>query len=159
MNSRTAIIIAVVVLLVVGGLAYWNTRDTTDTDTEEDTPTANTTTNQPTTPATASSADIRTNITGRWQSTDDSRFRRTFAANGTVTDTYEGNDDATVNGQWSIVTDTTREPVALPDLKDATLLKVSFPEEALYFVVSKITATELEMMYVGTNSTLRFTRI
>lgn len=102
---------------------------------------------------------IRTGVVGSWRSDADAKFTREFRANGTVVDRYQGNDDATVTGSWHIVTDSSSLPVQLRDLDAGTLLEISFPEETLYFTVSKVDEDELVMTYAGAGPTLSFTRV
>lgn len=97
-------------------------------------------------------------MTGTWKSSDDAKFTRTFAADGTVTDRYEGEDSATISGEWSVI-DPTKESVSLPVVKDGKVIKIQFPEEALYFAVTSVSETELVMTYLSGNGVLRFVRV
>ncbi|MES2668069.1 MAG: hypothetical protein V4644_00025 [Patescibacteria group bacterium] len=98
-------------------------------------------------------------IAGVWQSTDDSRFVRTFRSDGTVTDRYEGEDALTVSGIWNFVDDPSREQAELPDVEGATYIKLQFPEEVLYFTVTELSASDLSLSYVGRGNTLSFERV
>jgi hypothetical protein len=101
----------------------------------------------------------RAKLVGSWKSTEDAKFVRVFSANGTVTDTYEGNPDATVIGEWSFVLDPASEQPTLPVVKDGKVLKIQFPEEALYFAVTGVSDTNLSMTYLSGNGVLEFTRM
>lgn len=99
-------------------------------------------------------------LSGTWRSTEDARFVRTFSADGTVTDRYEGDERATVSGSWNAVEDLSQERPGLPDVGDMRVIKVQFPEEVMYFSIIELTATELSMSLLGGNgSTLSFTRV
>ncbi len=100
-------------------------------------------------------------LAGDWRSKDDAKFTRQFTADGTVTDRYEGMDDATTMGEWEIVSDPSREPILLPVVKDAKIMRIQFPEEALYFAVTGATATDLSLVYLNGagNGNLEFTRV
>lgn len=103
-------------------------------------------------------AALRAEVTGSWQSADDPKFTRVFRADGTVTDRYEGNPDATLSGSWRVIADGEGLPASL-SAEERTIIRVSFPEEVLFFVVTALTEDELEMAYVGGGGSLRFTRI
>jgi len=109
--------------------------------------------------APVSDEEARTEIIGTWQSKQDSRFMRAFMADGTVTDSYEGVDEATMTGTWSIVADPSLEQQGLPAVGDSRVLKIQFPEEVLYFAITGLSATDLSMIYLMGNGSLEFTRI
>lgn len=102
--------------------------------------------------------DVAASIAGTWESTEDTRFTRSFTANGTVTDRYAGMDEATISGTWSFVADPSKEQAELPVVKDAKILKIQFPEEVLYFALQDLTATDLRLLYLTGNGTLEFKR-
>lgn len=102
--------------------------------------------------------ETETKLSGTWQSKEDTKFTREFRSDGTVTDRYEGMTDAMVTGTWSFV-DPALEPVALPVVKDARVLKIEFPEEALYFALTGVSETDLTLLYLSGNGTLEFTKI
>lgn len=98
-------------------------------------------------------------LEGTWKSTEDARFTRTFTASGAVTDRYAGNDDATISGTWSFVSEPGKEQAELPAVKDAKVLKIQFPEEVMYFALTDLTETDLTMIYLTGNGALQFTRV
>ncbi len=106
-----------------------------------------------------SDEDTSVSLAGTWQSTDDSKFVRTFTEAGAVTDTYEGDDEATTVGTWVFVTDPSKEQAELPAVKDAKVIKIQFPEEVLYFALLDLSETNLSLSYLGRGNTLNFTRV
>lgn len=153
MNPKIAIAIVVVLALLAGGyLWYTNQPSAVPPQLSEDTK------EEPTTTETPSAVTIANSIEGNWKSVDDVRFTRSFGSNGQVTDRYEGNDDATITGHFELNGD--HVPAQVRAAAGASpVLSISFPEEALFFIVTKLTANELELVYLGGNGTLRFTRI
>ncbi|PIR86490.1 hypothetical protein COU13_00640 [Candidatus Kaiserbacteria bacterium CG10_big_fil_rev_8_21_14_0_10_43_70] len=97
-------------------------------------------------------------IIGAWRSTDDENFTRKFDSNGTVTDTYDGQDLATSVGSWVILYDLSEEPANLPLIEGATYLKILFAEEALYFTISEISSNTLQLIYLDRGGALNFER-
>lgn len=97
-------------------------------------------------------------ITGNWRSTQDPNFTREFSADGTVVDRYEGFPEATMVGHYTVVTDTSMEPVSLPPV-DGAVLKIEFIEEVLYFIIGDDTTEDhLSLLYLGGNGSLEFKR-
>ena len=103
--------------------------------------------------------EVRVSLSGTWRSTQDGKFVRTFGADGVVTDTYEGIEEATSMGTWSFVEDPSEEQEELPPVEDKKVIKIEFPEEVLYFALLELTETNLELSYLGRGNTLSFTRI
>lgn len=103
--------------------------------------------------------EVRVSLSGTWQSSQDGKFIRTFGADGLVTDTYEGVEEATSVGTWSFVEDPSAEQEELSYLEDKKVIKIQFPEEVLYFALLELTETNLELSYLGRGNTLSFTRI
>lgn len=103
--------------------------------------------------------EVRASIAGTWQSDDDANFVRELRADGTVVDTYAGAEDATTEGTWSFVADPSREQAELPSGADVKVIKIQFPEEALYFALTSLSPAHLELSYLSRGNTLRFTRV
>ncbi len=104
------------------------------------------------------STAIARDIIGAWKSTDDSKFTRQFAADSTVIDTYQGDEAATLHAMWKTFMSTDGESTPF-DLKEGIVyLKVTTPEEVMFFKILRITSDTLEMTYVG-GDTLRFTKV
>lgn len=150
MNQKVAIAVVVVLALAAAGyLWYTNQTPALPPQVRERNEEA----------ATAPSAvTIAHSIEGTWRSKDDARFTRAFSAGGIVTDRYAGDADATVSGQFELNGDGV--PAQVRAAADGSpVLSIVFPEEALFFIVTKLTAAELELIYVGGNGVLRFTRM
>lgn len=99
-------------------------------------------------------------LNGVWVSTEDSNFTREFEEGGVVTDKYEGVDDATSVGSWTVVDDVSEESVELPSVEeDQLVLRLVFDTETLYFAVTPdSTPSELSMTYLNGNGVLSFVR-
>jgi len=102
---------------------------------------------------------IEESIVGVWQSVDDENFVREFKEDGTVIDTYEEDEDATLVGQWFVLTDLSEEPPTVPSIEGATYLKILFAEEALYFSISQVGEQALQLIYLDRGGALTFERI
>ncbi|KND47447.1 MAG: hypothetical protein AB199_03390 [Parcubacteria bacterium C7867-004] len=157
MNTKIITGIAVVIALLVVGWWYWTyLAPRALAPTQE----MATTTEEGSVNEVANTTDaFKAKLAGDWRSKDDAKFTRQFSADGTVVDRYQGNDDATVTGEWSIVADPSKEAIPLPVVKDAKIVKIEFPEEALYFAVNGLTETDLSMIYLTGNGTLEFSRV
>ncbi len=149
MNNK--VIIGIVVLVLAGG-AYWLYTDSQ----KEGAKVADTT------PAPQAKMNAEAGrAVGKWQSTDDAKFTREFREDGTVTDMYEGDASATANGTWSQVVDVAAEPIQLPAVGGATILKLVLDGEAYYFAISAdTTADKLVLINLGgRGNILSFTRM
>jgi hypothetical protein len=152
MNQKLAIAVVVVIAIVAGGYLWYTNQPSVVP------PQVSDTTEEPAVTGTPSATVIANSIEGTWRSSDDARFTRSFGAGGKVTDRYAGNDDATVTGHFEL--DGDHVPAQVRAAAGASpVLSVEFPEEALFFIVTKLTADELELVYLGGNGTLRFERI
>ena len=147
MNQSLAIGIVVVLALLAGGYLWYTNQPSavppqlSQEDTEAPAPSAD---------------EIETSIIGSWRSTDDSKFTRTFESNGQVTDRYEGS--VTTSGHFEL--DGDHVPAQVRAIAGGSpVLAIELPEEALFFLVTKLTASELELVYIGGNGSLRFERI
>lgn len=151
MNVRIGIII-VLALAIVGWFA-WNQMpalETLRTDAENTEEAA----------ALIPTDDEAFALAGTWQSTEDARFIRTFGSDGTVTDHYEGEDDATMRGTWNYVENPAQEQPEFQAFPDARVIRVQFSEEVLYFAILALSDESLSMAYLGgAGGTLEFTRI
>lgn len=152
MNQKLAIALVVVLALIAGGYLWYTNQPSALP------PQVSDTTETPTTEGRPSAVTITNSIEGNWRSVDDAHFIRSFSASGTVTDRYEGNEDATAIGHYAL--DGDNVPAQVRAAAGASpVLTLEFPEEALFFIVTKLTADELELVYIGAHGTLRFTRI
>lgn len=152
MNQKVAIAFIVVLALIAAGYLWYMSQPSAVPPQLLDT------TKTPTTAETPSAVVIANSIEGNWRSVDDARFTRSFGSDGRVTDRYEGNEDATVTGHFELDGDHVPAQVRAA-AGTSPVLSVEFPEEALFFIVTKLTADELELVYIGGNGTLRFARI
>lgn len=98
-------------------------------------------------------------LSGTWQSKEDSRFVREFRRDGTVVDSYEGDDSATISGTWNFVENPAEEQPSLPVVKDARVLKIQFLEEVMYFAITELSENDLSMIYLSGNGSLEFSRV
>src|SRR3989338_9817743 len=157
MDSK-GVLIGIIVLLLAGG-AYWfinNSKAAAPEAVQTGTETAQTPQS-----AQAKMSPEAGRAVGKWQSTGDAKFTREFREDGTVTDTYEGDASATANGTWSQVIDVAVEPVQLPSVGGATVLKLILGGEAYYFAISTdTTADKLVLINLGgRGNILSFTRV
>lgn len=102
---------------------------------------------------------VSQNILGTWRSLDDQRFNREFRADGTFTDSYEGDRDT--RGVWRVYTGDTlpKESLTFEPANDETYLMLTddiTPELVMHFRLDKLTSEELEMTYMEGNGILRF---
>jgi hypothetical protein len=101
---------------------------------------------------------LKAEMSGSWRSADDAKFTREFHADGTLIDRYEGEPDASVRGSWQVIGGGEGLPASLA-AEERTIVRIAFPEEVLFLVVTALTEDKLEMAYVGGTGSLRFTRI
>lgn len=101
------------------------------------------------------------NITGKWQSTDDSKFVREFNTDDTYTDSYDNEADS--SGRWIVFTEKDA-PKAFPYPmdSDAVYLQLTLAgeqTETLNFKVSTLTTDTLQLIYLDRGGALNFTRV
>lgn len=149
-------IIALLVLILISGWFWWFLAKSETPPVERGSGLS-----QESSTGTAVGSDENTaaELPGTWQSTEDARFIRIFSANGTVTDRYEGDDDATTSGTWNFVADPSKEQAELPAVAGMKVIKLQFPEEVMYFTIIDLTTTDLSMTYLGRGNMLAFKRI
>src|SRR3989338_6487098 len=151
MNNK--VLIGIVVLVLAGGV-YWFYADSQ----KEGAKVADTTTSASQTAKMNAEAG---RAVGKWKSTEDAKFTREFREDGTVTDMYEGDASATASGTWSQVVDVSVEPIQLPAVGGATILKLVLGGESLYFAISTdTTADKLVLINLGgRGNIISFTRM
>ncbi|HEX5774578.1 MAG TPA: hypothetical protein VFY28_01300 [Candidatus Paceibacterota bacterium] len=157
MDSKIVIAAGMLIAIGLAGYLWYNGLPVDRTDSQEEAATTSPSA-ETTDPATLPASTLRAEVTGSWRSEDDPKFTRVFREDGTLTDSYEGNPDATANGSWRVVTGGEGLPASL-SAENRTVIRISFPEEALFFIVTALTEDELAMAYVGGNGSLRFERI
>src|SRR3989344_7480444 len=154
------VLVGIIALLIIGG-GYWFYTDSQKENAKvADTSTPATQTETTQTSQAKMSPEAGRAI-GKWKSTEDAKFTREFREDSTVTDMYEGDASATANGTWSQVVDVAVEPVQLPAVGGATLLKLILGGEAYYFAISTdTTADKLVLINLGgRGNILSFTRV
>lgn len=151
MNNK--VLIGIVVLVLAGGV-YWFYADSQ----KEGAKVADTTTSASQTAKMNAEAG---RAVGKWKSTEDAKFTREFREDGTVTDMYEGDASATASGTWSQVVDVSVEPIQLPAVGGATILKLVLGGESLYFAISTDTTSDKLVLINlgGRGNILSFTRM
>jgi hypothetical protein len=105
-----------------------------------------------------SESEISRGIIGKWQSLDDPEFTREFSVDTTVTDMYEGSAFETIEGRWAVFTSPAGEKPPFPIPNGTTYLRISMPEESLYFNVVDLTKSSLILEYLDSKESLRFER-
>lgn len=99
-------------------------------------------------------------LVGEWVSVDDENFKRTFNEDGTFTDTYEGQDDATVSGTWlSFDKDNKPDNFTYPVGDGSLYVVLNDTKVSLNFAVSDVTEEELTMVYLDSGSVLKFKKV
>ena len=172
MNNK--VLIAVVVLLLVGGV-YWFYVDSQNKETADNTRLAEGSMAQD--PNTVSDTYMtqaggevmlvsNPAMNGTWKSKEDAKFTREFKADGTVTDTYDGDASATMTGTYMIV-DPLKEPegafgnAPVASLTGMTIIRTTWPNsEIMYFGVQSLTETDLSLIHLsGRGNILSFTKV
>lgn len=98
-----------------------------------------------------------------WRSTEDPKFTRTFRADGTVTDAYEGDAAATESGTYAAIDPATETGFPLPaaNFSGTTVIRIDFERSGpMYFGILTLTESELAMTNIsGRGNTLSFVRV
>lgn len=148
------VILGIVIVLVLAVLGWWYFA-MMQPEAEAPMPQENTSADAG---AEAAPSEEAPQLAGVWRSTQDANFVREFRADGTVIDTYEGDDSARTQGSWNFVADPAREQPELPPT-DGPVIKIAFSEEVLYFSLLEVTVTDLSLIYLGRGNVLSFTRV
>lgn len=98
-------------------------------------------------------------VVGDWQSTSDAKFARSFKADGTAVDSYDGKTD--MHARWTAFTSEVPHQSYTGTMEDgaAYLALEAEGESPLFFRITKLNATELELLYLDRGGTLTFTRV
>jgi spermidine/putrescine-binding protein len=95
-------------------------------------------------------------LVGSWQSVQDEKFIREFNTSGEFVDIY---DETLVDqGTWSAFTKNNPIATNYPLKPDAVYLQIIGEETTQQVQLVKVTAQDLELMVLGSNTTLKFTR-
>lgn len=96
-------------------------------------------------------------IIGEWQSTTDVKFTRQFTDSGALVDTYDG---AREESFWMLFNKDIPNPAFAGTYEEgSTYLAIAKPQEQpLYFKVSNLSSSTLEMIHLDRGNTLTFTR-
>lgn len=97
-------------------------------------------------------------LVGVWQSKEDARFSRTFYADGSFTDRYEGEPSATQPGEWKRTAGTNAD---LSSSLEAGLdgLELVIDGDVYRFGIIDVTVDSLELVYLDRGGVLTFTRV
>ncbi|MBI1833522.1 MAG: hypothetical protein HYR90_01725 [Candidatus Andersenbacteria bacterium] len=99
-------------------------------------------------------------LVGVWGNDDDINFSREFKADGTVVDSYIGDNGPTsTTGTWTVFDATSTEPVTFQLNNFDSYVKMMMDGDALYFRVSKISTDQLELIYMERGGALRFSKV
>jgi hypothetical protein len=86
-------------------------------------------------------------LVGTWQLIGDAKFTRTFAADGTATDRYQGDPTLTTTATWRLFTNANRDPALDSVAPGKTYMKIDSPKETLFFVVVQVNQSTLQLQY------------
>lgn len=104
--------------------------------------------------------EVEDQLVGEWRSTGDVQFTRIFRADGTITDTYAGEEVMTEDaGTWEVLSDLRGEPISIPSEEGVNYLKLMFGTEAMYFSIAELDAESLVMIYLNRGGALEFERV
>lgn len=108
----------------------------------------------------SSTAAIAQTLIGAWRSDGNSRFTRTFGADGTVTDRFEGDESATTKAKWRLFTAEDRDPLLDSVVKGVTYLRVDDGADVTFYVIVRADRRHLHLRYADRRGfLLRFTRV
>jgi len=156
MNTK---IVWIVVAILVLGAAYWFVSDYQKEGADDQRLAEGSATD----PKSVNNAGIRDPMmSGTWKSTEDAKFTREFEADGTITDKYEGDAEATTVGSWEVVDPNTEIKLPVPpiNLAGMTVIKTEWSNgEVMYFSINALTDIDLKMTNLsGRGNILMFTR-
>lgn len=165
MNQKVVIAILVIIILAGGAWLIWGKPSSQPAETAAPSPVQATTPENaaPVPPPGAGASSADPIMVGTWKSTDDGKFTRTFRADGTVTDAYEGDASATDSGTYTTVDPAAEAgfPAPAANFSGMTVVKVNFEKAGvMFFGINSMTETNLTMTYVGgAGKPLSFTKV
>lgn len=104
---------------------------------------------------------IRSAVAGTWQSADDPKFTRELAPDGSATDRYEGDAEATTSGRWQVFVGNA-PPAGLAGQKfqpGVVYMSLAQNGDMLLFAVVGLSRAELKMVYLARGNLLTFQRL
>ena len=104
---------------------------------------------------------VRHALVGTWQNTDDTRFTREFAADGTATDRYADDPRSAAKGTWFVFNGNAPPPEAkaYKMIPEATYLEIRQNGDLLLYGLANLSAQSLEMVYLERGNRLSFARL
>ena len=107
-----------------------------------------------------STAAVAKTLTGVWRLDGNSKFTRTFDADGAMTDRYQGDESATLKAKWSLFTSKDRDARLDSVLPGVTYLRVDDGMALTFYAVVKADGHQLHLRYTDRRgSVLNFTRL
>ncbi|MDQ5912203.1 MAG: MliC protein [Patescibacteria group bacterium] len=178
MNTKTTIVILIILLVLVGWFAYdkgykngvlknSNPVIASLKNEQSNSVPANSVPSN-ITPATPTSPDIAQivsqSIVGVWKSTQDEKFTREFTNAGVIVDYYDNK--AVTTGTWVAFTNQKPLKVSFPLEKEVVYIQMTttdnhagIPDSTLNFKLTKLTPEILELIYMDRGGMNTFTRI
>ena len=100
-------------------------------------------------------------IVGTWQSLDDPKFTREFAADGKAVDRYEGDESATTRGHWTMFLGSS-PPAGTAGRAfqhDVVYLRLDENGDVLLFALAGLSRSDMKMVYLERGNLLSFVRL
>lgn len=141
-------IVTAVALIALAGLYFYDRAENAPTQTRAEKS------------AVRAGTDPSKALIGLWRSNEDAKFTREFMNGGESVDRYEGDETATVRGQWSVFTGSHPDALYKGELdRGKHYLKIQDQYEVLLFSIDTINDSDLVLTYLDRGNTLRFTRV
>jgi hypothetical protein len=108
----------------------------------------------------SSTAAIAQTLIGTWQSEGNSRFTRTFAVDGSVTDRFEGDESSTTKAKWRLFTAKDRDPLLDSVVAGVTYLRMDNGGDVTFYAIVKADRHHLQLRYADRRGfMLKFRRV
>lgn len=156
MNSK-AVSIGIVIIIVAGAAYYFGTTRSSESGAQQSSTTTGTQQS-----GIGEYKEVDAKVVGTWKSQEDPKFTRTFSADGTVTDRYEGDASATETAAFVTIDPIVVEVPGVPaaSLSDVTVIRIDFASGPMFFSINTLTDTELAMTNLsGRGNILTFTKV
>jgi len=104
---------------------------------------------------------VRHALVGTWQNTDDTRFTRELAADGTVTDRYADDPRSAAKGTWTVFDGNAPPPEArsYKMIPEATYLEIRQNGDLLIYGMADLSTQSLQLVYLERGNRLSFARL